>query len=132
MTIFAALIRLQAFNALGRFFRYEISIQAKHELIVTGPYSIVRHPGYTGLLLFSLGWFLWNVMPGSWIWESGILSTVGGALIVTAFSIFNIMEISVMTLGRMSLEDAALKKQFGKEWDEWAKRVPYSIFPGVY
>jgi hypothetical protein len=26
----------------------------------------------------------------------------------------------------------ALRKQFGKTWDDWAERVPYSVFPGIY
>lgn len=37
-----------------------------------------------------------------------------------------------VTLGRMKMEDAALRAQFGKEWDDWAKRVPYSVIPGIY
>jgi protein-S-isoprenylcysteine O-methyltransferase Ste14 len=38
----------------------------------------------------------------------------------------------VFTLARMSKEDLALRNQFGKKWDDWAKSVPYSIFPGIY
>lgn len=37
-----------------------------------------------------------------------------------------------LTLGRMHAEDGALKKEFGKEWDEYAQRVPYCVLPGVY
>jgi len=37
-----------------------------------------------------------------------------------------------VTLGRMSVEDDILRKQFGAEWDNWAKRVPYRVIPGVY
>ena len=39
---------------------------------------------------------------------------------------------SYLALNRTSKEDVALRKQFGTKWDDWAKRVPYSIFPGVY
>ena len=32
---------------------------------------------------------------------------------------------------RMSAEDAMLKREFGKNWDEWEKVVPYRLFPGI-
>lgn len=38
----------------------------------------------------------------------------------------------VALLGRMSIEDRALKEKFGSEWAEWARRVPYLLIPGVY
>lgn len=33
---------------------------------------------------------------------------------------------------RMRKEDDMLKKEFGKEWEEWRNTVPCKIFPGVY
>ena len=55
----------------------------------------------------------------------------GKLLVVTYFSGVNIL-ISFFALARMSKEDIALRNQFGEKWDDWAKRVPYSIFPGIY
>ena len=125
-------IRLMTYRYLGRFFRFEVSIQKDHELIVSGPYSVVRHPSYTGLILVYGGLFPWHLSKGSWIIESGLWNTMLGKLIVVIyFSIFNIIG-SVFLLARMSKEDIALRNQFGKKWDDWAKSVPYSIFPGIY
>lgn len=39
---------------LGRFMMVEIAVTEDHELIRTGPYSMIRHPTYTALLLMSL------------------------------------------------------------------------------
>jgi hypothetical protein len=25
-----------------------------------------------------------------------------------------------------------IKREFGKEWEEWATRVPYMLIPGIY
>ena len=120
------------FRHLGRFFRFEVSIQKDHELIVSGPYSVVRHPSYTSLILIFAGWYPWHLGKGSWIVESGLWSTMlGKLLVVIIFSLTNIMT-SFILLSRMSKEDAALRNQFGKKWDDWAKRVPYSVFPGIY
>ena len=60
---------------------------------------------------------LWNTMLGKW-------------LVVIYFSLTYIL-ISLFALARMSKKDIALRNQFGKKWDDWAKRVP-SIFPGIY
>ena len=43
--------------------------------------------------------------------------------------------VSALTGGlllRMSKEDAALRKVFGNQWDNWARLVPYSLIPWVY
>ena len=44
------------FRHLGQFFRFEASIQKDHQLIVSGLYAVVRHPGYTGMMLVFIGW----------------------------------------------------------------------------
>ena len=125
-------IRLMTYRHMGRFFRFEASIQKDHELIVSGPYSVVRHPAYTGFILVSVGWFPWQLSKGSWIVESRLWNSMSGKLLVVIyFSILNIL-MSILGLVRMKKEDAALRNQFGEKWDNWAKRVPYSIFPGIY
>ncbi len=40
---------------IGRNWSGTITIKDQHELIQRGPYSLVRHPIYTGLLLAFLG-----------------------------------------------------------------------------
>ncbi|KAF8153145.1 hypothetical protein B0H34DRAFT_662599 [Crassisporium funariophilum] len=132
MILVGTWIRLMTFRYLGRFFRFEASIQKDHQLITSGPYSIVRHPSYTGLCLSHPGWFLWQFGRGSWVRESGVLNNVIGQLVVVGYAGLVVLGTLALVLPRMSKEDAALKKKFGKEWEEWARRVPYSIFPGVY
>ena len=124
-------IRLMTYRHMGRFFRMEASIQKDHELIVSGPYSVVRHPSYTGLILVLGGLVPWHLSKGSWIMESGLWNTMLGKLLVVLYFSFMII-ITFCGLARMSKEDIGLRNQFGKEWDDWAKRVPYSIFPGIY
>ena len=125
-------IRLMTYHHLGQFFRFETSIQKDHELIVSGPYSIVRHPSYTGLILIFGGLFPWYLGKGTWVMESGLWNTMlGKLLVVMYFAVLNTLG-SFLLLGMMSKEDMALRDQFGKKWDDWAERVPYSIFPGIY
>ena len=124
-------MRLMTYRHLGRFFRFEASIQKDHELIVSGPYSVVRHPSYAAFFLIFGGVLPWYLSRGSWIMESGLLNTMLGRLLVAIYFVLNILG-TFFVLTRMSKEDIALRNQFGKKWDDWAKRVPYSIFPGIY
>lgn len=48
-------IMLWSINTLGRWFSPKITVQQGHRLIQSGPYRFVRHPFYTGLLLFLSG-----------------------------------------------------------------------------
>jgi protein-S-isoprenylcysteine O-methyltransferase Ste14 len=47
--------RLWAIHTLGRFFRGVVHIQADHEVISNGPYRLLRHPSYAGMLVAFLG-----------------------------------------------------------------------------
>jgi protein-S-isoprenylcysteine O-methyltransferase Ste14 len=132
MMVIGTLIRITTFRYLGKLFRFEASIQKDHQLITSGPYSIVRHPSYTGLLLTHSGWFLWQFGRGSWVRESGLWNTAAGKVIVLSFATVMIIGTLYLTLGRMAKEDEALRKEFGKKWDEWASRVPYCVIPGIW
>ena len=126
-----AWIRLMTYRYLGRFFRFEASIQKDHELVVSGPYSVVRHPSYIGAILVFGGLFPWYLSRGSWVIESGLWNMIlGRLLVVINFSIHFL--IIVLALTRMPKEDIALRNQFRRKWDDWVKRVPCSLFPGVY
>lgn len=35
-------------------------------------------------------------------------------------------------VSRMSKEDEALRRIFGKTWEIWARDVPYKLIPGLY
>lgn len=132
MIVIGSWIRLSTYRHLGRYFRFEASIQKDHKLIVSGPYSIVRHPGYSGMLVMHPGWVLWFSGEGSWVRESGLWNTVGGKVITLTYFVGLLCGSLYVTLMRMGHEDEALKKTFGKEWEEWARKVPYKVIPGIY
>ncbi|KAG6868919.1 hypothetical protein C0993_007693 [Termitomyces sp. T159_Od127] len=69
-TFFMALggfIRYHCYRELGQLFTFELSLRADHKLVTTGPYSVVRHPGYLGVVLCVSGVVIWHV--GSFINE---------------------------------------------------------------
>ena len=125
------IIRVKCFRTLGPFFTFEQCIRKEHKLITHGPYAVVRHPSYTGLLMCILGWCIVYSSPGSWVRESGVLSItcikvglVGWSFLVAA---------SIVTMfHRCTEEDQFLSERFGKEWQSWARRVKYKLVPFVY
>lgn len=130
INLVGSLIRRDCYRKLDSFFTFELSIRKNHHLIMTGPYAIVRHPSYTGALLSGLGAVLCHLSRGSWLLEcSGLLSD--SWVVFCSILGFGVL-IGTMALGpRMRKEDAMLKEKFGKQWDQWAMRVPYKLFPGL-
>ncbi len=75
----------------------------KKELITSGPYSLVKHPLYTGVALLVLPWigFLFNTWLGALI---GIVVYVGSRVFSRE-------------------EERTLSRTFGTAWDEYCKKV---------
>ena len=57
-------LRAWAVRELGRFFKFTVVVQADHRVVDTGPYRLIRHPSYTGLLMVELGL---GIMLGTWL-----------------------------------------------------------------
>jgi len=55
VTLMGLLFSVWARAYLGRNWSGTVTVKQDHELITSGPYSIVRHPIYTGLLLAFIG-----------------------------------------------------------------------------
>ncbi|THU85893.1 hypothetical protein K435DRAFT_868838 [Dendrothele bispora CBS 962.96] len=124
LLVLAAYIWYQCCKELGRHFTFEVVLLSDHKLITTGPYSIVRHPGYSSYAM-TLGIFLIWFPEGSWLRESGFLSSgnILGRICLGAWTMWCGGRRRALT-GRISKEDELLKKQFEKEWIEWEKNVP--------
>ncbi|WDO09664.1 isoprenylcysteine carboxylmethyltransferase family protein [Streptomyces murinus] len=82
------------------------SLQQNHELRTDGPYRLVRHPIYTGIL---------GLITGSML--------TGGFSFWTAFLIAAIPWL----LRRVRVEDALMAGEFGAAYDAYRTRVPALI-----
>jgi protein-S-isoprenylcysteine O-methyltransferase Ste14 len=58
------LLRFAAMKALGDFYSHWVRIREDHRIIGKGPYKIIRHPSYLGMLLAHLGFviFFFNII----------------------------------------------------------------------
>ena len=135
LAITGALFRLYCFRVLGQFFTFELSVRSDHKLVTSGPYSIVRHPSYTGGLCMQLGHVLAIFDRNSWLVASSGLFPHDEVSLTQVLWCLRVLATSVPLMiitTRLNNEDAMLEKAFGKEWRVWGKKVPYKLVPGVY
>jgi protein-S-isoprenylcysteine O-methyltransferase Ste14 len=103
--------RVWSMRALGESFSYDLKVAKGQRLVTTGPYRWVRHPSYTGLVMWSAGIALWNAsLPGL------------AALMVTT-----VPQVVV----RMRIEERMLADHFGRRWEPYERRTR-ALVPGLW
>jgi protein-S-isoprenylcysteine O-methyltransferase Ste14 len=105
------ILRWWAIITLGRFFTVDVTIETDHQLVEKGPFRVVRHPSYTGVLLAFVGLAL---SLGNWAALLVILIPIGAAFI-----------------HRMNVEEDALSRALGARYAEYMKRTK-RLLPFVY
>ncbi|KAI0086923.1 hypothetical protein BDY19DRAFT_995362 [Irpex rosettiformis] len=124
-------IRLACQRELGRFFTWEKSVKKDQQLVTSGPYAVVRHPSYTGMLLATVGTLLCHLGPGNWLLQSSLLEspwTKGLVVLWIAYS----AGLPCVMFFRTFDEDRVLRAHFPEQWDAYAKRVPYRLVPYIF
>jgi protein-S-isoprenylcysteine O-methyltransferase Ste14 len=72
------LLRWWSFASLGRYFTVILTTSHDQPVIEHGPYRVLRHPSYTGLLLAFIGA---GLIVGNWISASSAVGAILTALI---------------------------------------------------
>ncbi|GBE85758.1 hypothetical protein SCP_0802800 [Sparassis crispa] len=122
-------VRWWCYRTLGRFFTYELSMTKEHRLVTVGPYSIVRHPSYTGLIMQAIGAVSWSLDSGSWWSNLGRFNAIARNFCVVLWVSIWII-VPALAVSRLSKEDRTLKKEFGDQWEKWSRVTPYKLIPG--
>lgn len=104
-----AVVREWSVWTLGAYFSNVVEIEQGHQLVTAGLYRWLRHPAYTGLLVFFSAAAL---ALGSWI----------GALIA-------LLLILLALRYRITIEERLLAETFGSAYHEYAQRT-WRLFPG--
>ena len=108
VTVGGMLFAVWARRYLGRNWSQAVSIKQGHELITTGPYGLVRHPIYTGILTGFLGTAI-------------ALSQVRGFI--------GFVLIFLVLWPKLRLEEEWMRSQFGETYATYARQtaalVPY-------
>ncbi|PCH37534.1 hypothetical protein WOLCODRAFT_110050 [Wolfiporia cocos MD-104 SS10] len=131
LQVLGAAFRIACYRTLGRHFTYVLSMREDHKLVTAGPYSIVRHPSYTALIMQYIGTLMVHLGEGSWLIEGGILDSVVGRIAMGAW-VADAIALWIMMISRTDREDRTLKEKFGAQWVQWSKQTPYRLVPGIY
>ncbi|KAG5640698.1 hypothetical protein DXG03_007484 [Asterophora parasitica] len=122
-------IRLDCFRALGPLFTFDLTIHPAHTLITSRFYAHVRHPAYTGSMLVVAGLALSHLSSGAWMTSCGPLGVVPRAagVVWAAWWVWTV----AVGLSRAQAEDREMQRVFGKEWEAYARAVPWWFVPGI-
>jgi protein-S-isoprenylcysteine O-methyltransferase Ste14 len=107
MTVASVLLLVWARLSLGEMWAGRPMVQERHELRTGGPYRLVRHPIYTGLL-----------------------GMVLGSAMVSGFGMLTAVVLCALAwlLWRVRVEDGMMAATFGDRFREYQRRVP-ALFP---
>lgn len=130
LAVLGARLRAWCYRTLGKHFTFVLTMKKDQTLVTTGPYSVIRHPSYTGLAMVVIAIALVHATDGSWMRESGMLRTPFGQLVFVTFILFPVVGI-VTLLARVKEEEDELRKRYKKEWEDWVVHVPYMLIPGI-
>jgi len=97
-------LRLYAIKVLGRYFTTSVAIAPEQTVIEAGPYRLIRHPSYTGILIMLLG--LGLSLTNNWL---SLFVIMGCALIGFSY--------------RIRVEEQVLKAQLGQQYQEYMQRT---------
>jgi len=104
-------LRLWSQAVLGRYYTSTLRHAEDQPILASGPYRLLRHPGYAGLLL---AWVGAGLATANWAVASAIL-----LLMVVAYSY------------RITAEEAMLLGAFGGRYKEYMART-WRLIPYVY
>ncbi|HWO01354.1 MAG TPA: isoprenylcysteine carboxylmethyltransferase family protein [Blastocatellia bacterium] len=107
--VISALLAVWARRHLGRNWSGAITAKVDHQLIRTGPYRLVRHPIYSGMI----GMFLGTALVSGEL--HGLL-----AVVIIAMAYWR----------KTRLEERHLSAVFGTAYDDY-RRKSYALIPGV-
>ncbi len=100
LVVTGIVLRIWSIRTLGRYFTFTVQTSHDQSVITTGPYRVIRHPGYTGLLLVSAGI---GLLLANWLAALVVVGAAAAGLIY-----------------RITVEERALLRDLGPAYREYA------------
>jgi len=91
---------------LGHWFSASFGVKPGHELVTRGPYAMVRHPMYAGLIVMGVG-----------------LAVAYNSVITLGLALVFIVPLVLHAL----IEEQLFARHFGRDWDHYRARVPMLV-----
>ena len=98
-----AMLRWWSIFYLGRFFTVDVAVATDHRVVDSGPYRLIQHPSYSGLLMQFFGLGL----------------TLGNVLTIAVISVAPFLTL----LSRIRVEEAVLRRGLGDAYVRYMQRT---------
>ena len=103
--------RQYSIHILGKYFRTTVEIDEAHEVIQNGPYKYIRHPSYSGFIIFFIGYGL--IMQN---WYGLVIASVSSILAL---------------LYRIRVEELEMERGLGQEYIDYQKKTK-KLIPWIW
>jgi protein-S-isoprenylcysteine O-methyltransferase Ste14 len=110
LMVLGLVIKAWAIRTLGSFYTRTLRTKSDQPVIDSGPYQLVRHPGYLGALLL---WTGFGLAVRNWLATLGIL-----------------LAVDLAYARRIRSEEAMLATQLGEPYAAYQRRT-WQLLPGV-
>ena len=109
-------LRYWSIIILGRYFRTTVEIEKGQKVIQKGPYRFIRHPSYSGIILFFIGY---GLVSQNWLSLA-----------------FSVVLPAAALLFRINVEEKAFVKEVGTEYKKYQSRtkklIPRNMVKEIY
>jgi len=105
------ILRQWSISVLGKYFRTTIELEKGQRVVQKGPYKYVRHPSYSGIILFFIGY---GLLSKNW------LSLAVAICLPTLALVY-----------RIQIEEIALAKGLGAEYAAYQRKTK-KLVPGIW
>jgi protein-S-isoprenylcysteine O-methyltransferase Ste14 len=104
-------LRYWSIYILGKYFRTTVEVEESQKIVQKGPYKWIRHPSYSGIILFCIGY---GIAVQNWL------------SLIIAVSL-----PTIALLYRIKIEEEALVKGIGTEYEVYQKKTK-KLIPGIW
>jgi protein-S-isoprenylcysteine O-methyltransferase Ste14 len=104
-------LRYWSVHTLGRFFTVNVGVAEGQRVVDSGPYALLRHPSYTGMLVVYLGV---GIALDSW-------PSVAAAVVLPTLAVLN----------RIEHEETMLREELAPAYEGYQRRTK-RLVPGVW
>ena len=111
IVVFGLFLRYWSIYILGKYFRTTVEVEESQKIVQKGPYKWIRHPSYSGIILFCIGY---GIAVQNWL------------SLIIAVSL-----PTIALLYRIKIEEEALIKGLGTEYEVYQKKTK-KLSPGIW
>jgi protein-S-isoprenylcysteine O-methyltransferase Ste14 len=111
LIILGLALRYWSIIILGRYFRTTVELEEGQKVVRSGPYRFIRHPSYSGIILFCVGY---GLVSQNWL----------------SFSLCALLPAAAL-LYRIKIEEEEMAKGMGTEYTEYQSKTK-KLIPGIW